>query len=84
MGHALRRLAGVTVLGGQVRVNAMQQQLETLGGIAQTAERKASAGQRSGGERTTQWLGAESRLGAGLQLLEEFLRKDEREQDDGC
>lgn len=74
MGHTLCALARITVLCRQMRVHAMQQQFEAFGRIAEATERKPAAGQRTGGERPSQWFRTQSRFGAGLQLLEEFLR----------
>lgn len=77
MRHTLSGLARVALLRGQVRVDTVQQQLKTLGRIAQTAERKTTAGQRTAGQRAAQRLRAQRGLGASLQLLEELLQVGE-------
>lgn len=55
-------VAGVAIVGRDVRVHAVQQQLKALGGIAQTAQGKASAGQGAAGQGATQWLRTQCRL----------------------
>lgn len=50
MGHTLGSLASVTVVGRQMRMHAMQQQLKAFGGIAQAAQRKPTTGQWSAGQ----------------------------------
>ena len=73
VGNALRCLASVPIAGGQVLVDAMKQELEALGGIAEASEWEAAAGEWTTGQGSPQRFRTESRLRTRLQLGEKFL-----------
>lgn len=56
MGDA--RFASVALLVRQVRVHAVQQQLEALGGVPEAAQGEAPTREGAAGQGTAQWLRA--------------------------
>lgn len=73
VGHALRLVAVVHLVGRQVRVDAVQQQLEALGRVAEASERKSAAREWTARQGAPQRFRAQRWLGTRLQLLEQLL-----------